>query len=272
MKLIFLTALFIFFSDFSKAQEGLNVSWKLLDSAACDSNAVWTVDWIGNLIIQQGGKIDKYDSTGNKLFSQSIKKLGNISAISPVNSMKIALFSEEQQSVCILDNTLTLSQECVDLDRYDIQWASCFSPSGQQEKMWIFDELNNRLLLISTNNTNQFQEIKNVTGILNSSKITEIEELENRLFVKDDEGSLFEFDIYGSLVNVFDMKGALDFEFRNGKIVLLDRNQKEFKLINDLSETNFELPIQNVRKFKISGAYFFLQTVDKILKYEVSFF
>jgi hypothetical protein len=271
MKLLSLITVLIFVSNVSKAQEGLNVSWKLMDSINCGSSAIWTVDWIGNLFIHQGGKIDKYDSTGNKLFSQSIKKLGNISAISPVNAMKIALFSEDQQSVCILDNTLTLSQECVDLERYDIQWACCFSPSGQQEKMWVFDELNNRLLLISTNNTSQFQEVKNVTGILKSSKITKIEELGNRLFVEEDGGSLFEFDIYGSLVNVYDMKGALDFEFRNGNILFLDANKKEFRLINELSETNFELPVQNVRKFEISGAYFFLQTVDKILKYEVSF-
>ncbi len=271
MKLIALITFVIFVSHFSKAQEHINVSWKLRDSIACDSNAVWTVDWIGNLIIQQGGTIDKYDTTGNKLFSQSIKKLGNIQAILPVNAMKIALFSEEQQSVCILDNTLTLSQECIDLDRYDIQWASCFSPSGQQEKMWVFDELNNRLLLISTNNTNQFQEIKNVTGILNSTRITEIEEFENRLFIREDNGRLFEFDIYGSLVSVYDMNAALDFEFRNGKIVFLDANQEEFRLVNETSETRFKLPVQNVRKFKISGSCFFLQTVDKILKYEVSF-
>ncbi len=271
MKLLTIIAVFIFVYNVSKAQDGLNVSWKLMDSISCDSNTVWTVDWIGNLIIQQGGKIDKYDTTGNMLFSQSIKKLGKISAISPVNAMKIALFSEDQQSVCILDNTLTLSQECVDLDRYDIQWASCFSSSGQQEKMWIFDELNNRLLLISTNNTSQFQEVKNVKGILNSAAIVEIEEYENRLFIRENNGRLFEFDIYGSLVNVYDMKGALDFEFRNGNILFLDLNKKEFRLVNGVSEINFELPIQNVRKFEISGAYFFLQTVDKILKYEVSF-
>jgi hypothetical protein len=271
MKWIALITVIIFVSHFSKAQEGLNISWKLKDSIACDSNAVWAVDWIGNLIIQQDGTIDKYDTTGNKLFSQSIKKLGKIAAISPVNAMKIAIFSEDQQAVCILDNTLTLSQECVDLDRYEIQWASCFSPSGQQEKMWVFDELNNRLLLISTNNTNQFQEIKNVTGILYSSRITEIEEFENRLFIREGNGRLFEFDIYGSLVSVYDMNEALDFEFRNGKIVFLEANQEELRLVDETSETRFRLPIQNVRKFKISGAYFYLQTVDKILKYEVSF-
>jgi hypothetical protein len=266
-----LTGFLIFVLHISNAQSDLNISWKLKDSLSCDSNAIWTVDWIGNLIIQQDGSINKYDTTGHKLFSQSIKKIGSLHSILPVNAMKIALFSEEQQSVCILDNTLTLSQECIDLDRYDIQWASCFSPSGQQEKIWVFDELNNRLLLISTNNTSQFQEIKNVRGILNSTSILEIEEFENRLFVKEDQGRLFEFDIYGSLVDVYDVEGVIDFEFRNGKVVFLDENQKQFILVDDYSEIRFDLPIHNVRKFKISGSYFFLQTVDKILKYEVSF-
>jgi hypothetical protein len=271
MRLLSLVCILVFICHVSNAQIETNISWKLKDSISCDSNSIWTVDWIGNLIIQQGGTIIKYDTTGNKLFSQSIKKLGNLHSILPVNAMKIALFSMDQQSVCILDNTLTLSQECIDLDRFEIQWATCFSPSGQQEKMWVFDELNNRLLLISTNNTSQFQEIKNVRGILNSASIIEIEEFENRLFVKEEQGRLFEFDIYGSLVNIYEVDGVIDFEFRNGKVVFLDENQKELRLINDFTEIHFDLPIENVLKFKISGSYFFLQTVDKILKYEVSF-
>jgi hypothetical protein len=272
MRFAALSVFFMCIVHISCAQDDPKISWQLKDSISCDSNAIWTIDWIGNLIMQQGGTIDKYDSTGHKLFSQSIKKLGNLHSITPVNAMKIALFSEDQQAVCILDNTLTLSQECIDLDRFDIQWASCFSSSGQQEKMWIFDELGNRLLLISTNNTNQFQEIKNVRGMLNSASIVEIEEIENRLFIKEDRGRLFEFDIYGSLSNVYEIQGAIDFEFRNGKVVFLEENQKQLRILDGYSEILFDLPIQNVRKFKISGSYFFLQTVDKIFKYEVSFF
>ena len=35
----------------------------------------------------------------------------------------------------------------------------------------------------------------------------EIEEFENRLFVKEEQGRLFEFDIYGSLVNIYEVDG-----------------------------------------------------------------
>ena len=203
--------IFIFFLNLAGSylfsqENNQELKWKLMASYSCDSTSVWSVDWIGNVIIQSENRLSKFDSIGNLSYSQSIKSIGNVKKISPINTMKIALFSEEQQTLCILDNTLTLSQACLDLSDFDVQFATCFAPSSQQEKIWVFDQLGNRIQLLSLNNTLQYQEIKNLKGILNTSEIVSIKEFGNELFVLDDEGKLFQFDLYGSVLNTFDVR------------------------------------------------------------------
>ena len=85
---------------------------------------VWNVDNLGNLYVIQNNFISKLDSSGKQTYSQSIKSLGRISEIEPINAMKLVLFSEEQQSICFLDNTLSLNGSCKYFDEFDIKLRS----------------------------------------------------------------------------------------------------------------------------------------------------
>ena len=87
--------------------------WEMVNSYKINSGETWAVDLLENIYISNGEMIHKYDLTGSRIFSQSIKSLGNATTIIPINSMKLLHFSEEQQTLCYFDNTLSFLDDCI---------------------------------------------------------------------------------------------------------------------------------------------------------------
>ena len=77
-----------------------SIVWRLEGEYKIGKNEVWSTDILGNVYITDQKVIEKYDSTGVKKFSQSVKSFGKITEIRPVNTMKLVLFSEDQQILC----------------------------------------------------------------------------------------------------------------------------------------------------------------------------
>ncbi|NBR57418.1 MAG: hypothetical protein EBU05_10385, partial [Chitinophagia bacterium] len=110
--------LFVFFNCFVNQAQIIRENSKIKNFNFKNSITVWNVDELQNLYLIQGNTLIKFDSSGKQLFSQSIKSIGNVAQIEPINALKIAVFSEEQQSICLFDNTLTLNGECNYLDKF----------------------------------------------------------------------------------------------------------------------------------------------------------
>ena len=68
---------------------------------------IWTIDGQQNLLVASENNIQKKVIKGERRFNQTFKSLGNIQAIEPINAMKTLLFSDVQQSMVIVDNTLS---------------------------------------------------------------------------------------------------------------------------------------------------------------------
>jgi hypothetical protein len=181
--------------------------------------------------------------------------------------MKVIGFSEEQQAICMLDNTLTLGEDCIDLTKFDIGNASHIAVSAQSDKLWVVDQLNSRLLLLSLGNTNQYQEIKNLQGILNIAEIRSIKEVNNQLFLADSKGKIYQFDLYGSLLSVYESSVFLDFMLKDETLILLSEDQ--LILLNMLSNEKkiVNLPMKGILEVQLSGNFFYFRTENKILKY-----
>jgi hypothetical protein len=176
-------------------------TWKELWHIDLDSTAIWDIDPIHQSIIYQNQNIQKRDAKGQIMLQESIKSLGNIQKIDAQNPLKIALFSEDQQSICFLDNALALQGECINLSDLNISLAASMSASIQTDRIWVYDEPNSRIELITLRN-GQDQQVQNVKGLLNMKSIVNMQEIDNRLFLFDEENQVAWFDQFGNFIDV----------------------------------------------------------------------
>ena len=120
----------------------VHAQWEKKQSIELIPGAIWEVDLIGNVYIANRSSIVKMDTSGQKRYEQSIKSLGNISQIEPINTMKILVFSEEQQTFSILDNTLSSTNTTFDLSELEFGYVPFVASSSQPSKLWVYDQLN----------------------------------------------------------------------------------------------------------------------------------
>jgi len=254
-------------ANISRAQDSL--AWHFCGEIPIGQDDKWSVDVLENVYVVSDKNLTKYDSTMKVRFTQSIKSLGRLSACEPMNTMKVIAFSEEQQSVCLLDNTLTLSEACIDLSLYDVFNATQIAVSSQPDKLWVFDQLNSRLLLLSLGAVKQSQEVGNMQGITGIGEIVKMEENQNELYISDRSGQLFVFDVYGTLKWVMNKSEMTDFTVKDGYLVRIIGNKivihnGEEEMLNPRN-----LPIVGIKELHISSEYYYFRTADKILKYSV---
>ena len=65
-------------------------------------------DNTGNIYLYGADILEKKSAGQLPSFSQSIKSIGEIDEILPINALKTYLFSESQQQLCLIDNTLSI--------------------------------------------------------------------------------------------------------------------------------------------------------------------
>lgn len=251
----------------SNAQDSL--AWHFCGEIPIGSDDKWSVDVLENVYVVSEKNLTKYDSTMKVRFTQSIKSLGRLSACEPMNTMKVIAFSEEQQSVCLLDNTLTLSEACIDLSLYDVFNATQIAVSSQPDKLWVFDQLNSRLLLLSLGAVKQSQEVGNMQGITGIGEIVKMEENQNELYISDRLGQLFVFDVYGTLKWSVGKSEMTDFTVRDGYLVRIIGDKIVIHKGEEEKLDPRNLPTVGIKELHISSGYYYFRTADKILKYSV---
>lgn len=236
-----------------------------------DSSDIWTVDLLENVYITKKEVIHKYDSIGNLKFSQSQKSIGRLSVLQPINTMKLVVFSEEQQLFCFLDNTLTPYESCVELIDQNIDNATKFTTSSQPDKFWVYDQLNSRLHLLSLDETDQAQKIENLRGILNTNQISDLLEQNNLLYLVDSLQGIFILDMYGSLVDMIKRVGIKDIQVDNDYIYLLEKNELSILNTEAIEIVKMICPIDEVIEFRKTKNYFYFRTTKEIKKYQLLF-
>ncbi|NDA98935.1 MAG: hypothetical protein EBY31_07010, partial [Flavobacteriia bacterium] len=95
------TILFVYFIFFVNHSQIIIEDTEEKNYTFLKAISVWNIDELQNVYLIQGNTLIKCDSSGKQLFSQSIKSIGNVAQIEPINALKIAVFSEEQQSICL---------------------------------------------------------------------------------------------------------------------------------------------------------------------------
>lgn len=242
--------------------------WTFVQDYPIEKEAVWTVDGIGNVIVTNRDQLKKYGTDGKIMFEQSQKSFGRINTVELFNTLKLVCFSEEQQTLCFVDNSLTVMDQCIELSDYNVLNATFFATSGQSNKIWVFDQVNSTIQLITLNGLNQNQETKNLSGILDADNIVQMVEIENKLFFVDKEKGVYIFDLYGTLIQRIDRIGVKWIQFSGDNALMLIDDQLEIYNIRNMAEQRIRIPLDQVSRFQLSGEFVFFESDGMIKKYE----
>lgn len=227
----------------------------------------WGVDPLGNIIYADKEVIYKLDTSFSVQFKQSIKEFGEITHIDASHAQKSLVFSEDQQQIFFLDNTLTLTTNGLDLADEGIGYATHVSYSNQPTRYWVYDYDNFKLWLFD-DLKNKPSVIENLNGVLNGLHVDKLFEAENTLFIWDKSKGVFLFDVYGSLIKKYEIKGADAITYFDGSFYYLKKG-KLYKSLKGGGEMNLDFPEENVKELHMEEQDFYLQTDNKIIKYSL---
>ncbi len=231
--------------------------WKSGGVLNMEKGSTWSIDALENYYVANGNGIQKFDSTRTLKFKQSYKSLGNMTALVPINSMKLVHFSEEQQTLCYFDNTLAATEACVELSDQGIVNAALVGKSSQPNKLWVLDNANSTLVLLSLDATVQRQEIKNLRGILNLGSVSQIIERNNQLLLVDPQKGIYIFDLYGSLLEFIQRPNVTAIEATENALFILQGNELTIRSLQSLDEWKTPLPIEGITSIVFVRNHFF---------------
>ena len=264
------TILFVYFIFFVNHSQIIIEDTEEKNYTFLKAFSVWNIDELQNLYLIQGSTLIKCDSSGKQLFSQSIKSIGNVAQIEPINALKIAVFSEEQQSICLFDNTLTLNGECNYLDKYGIRNAKLISRSNRPNLFWIYDQFNSTLLLIDIISNKTIQKVDNIKGLIlkgeEENEVEKIQEFNNHLYLFDSKETIYEFDQLMTLSGEF-KKHSKKIAFWENQLIEMEGNKTWITTLINKEIKTYTSTDRNPKDIKIKGKFLYMNIENKILRF-----
>lgn len=264
------TILFVYFIFFVNHSQIIIEDTEEKNYTFLKAFSVWNIDELQNVYLIHGNTLIKCDSSGKQLFSQSIKSIGNVAQIEPINALKIAVFSEEQQSICLFDNTLTLNGECNYLDKYGIRNAKLIARSNRSNLFWIYDQFNSTLLLIDIISNKTIQKVENIKGQLfkneRETEVEKIQEYNNHLYLIDSKETIYEFDQLMTLSGEF-KKHSKKIAFWENQLIEMEGNKTWITSLINKEIKIYSSPDNKHLDIKIKGKFLYMNTENKILRF-----
>lgn len=264
----------LFLMHFAGAQDSL--SWKKVWERDLKISERWTVDQYQNVYFYESDVVRKVDPKGKALFEQSVKKYGELRKLDVRNPLKILAFSEEQQSIFYLDNTLTVQENIVDLGNEDqvgfqLNYVTQVSTSSQMDKIWTYDQDNSKISLLSFNKAQTIQ-VANLSGLLDLKNIRQFFEADEKLFVLDSLNGVGIFDLYGTLIQQVKDSSIQAIAVSNNYLYLLKGNELEIINLTTQERRALSLPLTPISTFLISGQNVYLESGQKLVKFSLEIF
>ena len=264
------TILFVYFIFFVNHSQIIIEDTEEKNYTFLKAVSVWNIDELLNVYLIQGNTLIKCDSSGKQLFSQSIKSIGNVAQIEPINALKIAVFSEEQQSICLFDNTLTLNGECNYLDKYGIRNAKLISRSNRPNLFWIYDQFNSTLLLIDIISNKTIQKVDNIKGLIlkgeKENEVEKIQEFNNHLYLFDSKETIYEFDQLMTLSGEFE-NHSKKIAFWENQLIEMEGNKTWITSLINKEIKTYIIKDRNPKDIKIKGKFLYMNIENKILRF-----
>jgi len=230
----------------------------------------WTIDGQQNLIVASKNNLQKKAIKGERRFNQTFKSMGDIESISPVNALKIILFSEVQQTIVQLDNTLTQQGDELDLNELGFSNVAQICASNRPNLIWVFDQFRSSLNLVDFQKSTILQTVQNVEQ---GNHIVQLKEYQEHLFVLFSDGKMKQYDFLLNLSGSYDLNNCQQFDCWNDQLVCFSNKQAGLRFIpidtrsaQINSEITLEMPFSS---FKIQGNILGIQNGQKISLFSI---
>lgn len=246
--------------------DSINITWIPVDTIEVPSDANWHIDVFGNHYFNEADVLFKYDSSGTEKFHQSIKSTGKDFDLLNINSMKLLLFSREQQNVCFFDNTITRTEDCIELIDLNIENAQFVAPSNRPNLIWIYDNVNSKLMLANTEDSKVNLELTNIKGSFNFNELKGMQESDSYLYLFTDR-KVVVLDRFGSLVVPLDASMYDKGIVYNNNVCLLSGNYLTLLNENATHAIVIKLPEMDIIDFAFQDKYLFLRTEKTVHKF-----
>jgi hypothetical protein len=233
----------------------------------------WTIDGQNNLLVVSENNIQKKAINGERRFNQTFKSLGNIQSISPINAMKIVLFSDVQQSIAIVDNTLSQQGDIIDLSELGFSNVVFVCASNRPNLIWVFDQFRSSLNLVDFQKSQILQSIQNVE--IKGNSILKMKEYQDHLYVLFSDGIMNRYDFLLNFSGTYALENCQQFGFWNQQIVYSDNRTASLRLIPvDMrsSQRNPDWQIESpITSFIIQGEVLGIQKGNEISIYSIKY-
>lgn len=233
----------------------------------------WTIDGQNNLLVVSENNIQKKAINGERRFNQTFKSLGNIQSISPINAMKIVLFSDVQQSIAIVDNTLSQQGDIIDLSELGFSNVVFVCASNRPNLIWVFDQFRSSLNLVDFQKSQILQSIQNVE--IKGNSILKMKEFQDHLYVLFSDGIMNRYDFLLNFSGTYALENCQQFGFWNQQIVYSDNRTASLRLIPvDMrsSQRNPDWQIESpITSFIIQGEVLGIQKGNEISIYSIKY-
>ena len=233
----------------------------------------WTIDGQNNLFVVSENNIQKKAINGEQRFNQTFKSLGNIQSISPINAMKILVFSDVQQSIAIVDNTLSQQGDIIDLSELGFSNVVFICASNRPNLIWVFDQFRSSLNLVDFQKSQILQSIQNVET--KGDSILEMKEYQDHLYVLFSDGMMNRYDFLLNFSGTYALENCQQFGFWNQQIVCLDKNATSLHFIPvDLRASERKPDLQmdrSISSFIFQGNLLGIQKGQEISIYSVKY-
>jgi hypothetical protein len=233
-----------------------------------DSNYFWTSDEWGQLYQWKNNTIWLQQNSNARPFQETYKTLGEITAIQPINGLRALVFSEGQQLLGIVNNTLQLNEELLALYDFNFSNVSQVSVSMRPDFIWLFDQYRERLVLFQINTAQVVQVVDNCFGGLNEAKIIEFFEYQQNLICLLSDGRYFKFDRNLTLVQQFNLLDRTPL-FGFQQEIWIQNEQQIAKLMPLPNERPIELPLSDYEQLQVLQDRFYFQQGKKIKVYRL---
>jgi len=160
--------------------------------------------------------IVKYNKQGKEVFEYSDNTLGRISVFDVGNPLQLLVFHRDFQVVKIFDRTLTESSR-IDLNKLDLFEVRAVG-SANDNRIWIFDELNQELLKIDKNGKVQGRNNDLRLRLNMAATPTRIIDYKNKVYLFDPNQGILIFNAFGEYLSKRAFSHLGEFNYFNGKL------------------------------------------------------
>jgi hypothetical protein len=242
-----------------------------LDSIPIDGSKI-VVDKMGYMYAVESDRIIKYSPQGDSMFYYCNKLLGEIDQLEVSLALRPLIFYKNSNQIIITDNTLSAQiNQTIPLEQLDWQQVTRIASSFNDNKVWLFDQSNFELLLVSRQ-LNIEQRSGNLLQIINLDSIEakQIKEYQNKIFLNNPKNGIHIFDLFGTYYNTIHLTGLDDFELYNNYIVSFRNDSICFYNTIAFTETTIPTPLSDFVSITLKNELLYILRSGMVYRYKIA--